>query len=517
MNLQNYPVFWKDVRILRVHLMGALVMQGILAALPFLLNLLQEDLFPSSAQDYVFPKIQIAITALIALAAAAQWYAEERVGRNELFLKRLAASKQRVWTEKLAAGVAVILAAILIQCVWIVIANQTGAGYWPDTSWPAIVKYLTLPTFFAYLVGLPLSLVMRRGFEVILCGMGIVFGAVILWSLADQNQSRVIVSLLAINGVLALAIAHGFMPKQRSFFDLFRISKITVLLKKEAAERRIVTNIAVALIVLWLARLLFGFEVGFQSQKRIVTSIGDVMWESWAVAGLWTAAFLCAAALGVTCYSENERSMTRCMLFHHPASRHYVFAAKVGYGLFWLLLLAVTYCSIEFLHGERIRWPWFFNEGLRERLFSADLLVAHFILIFACGVMLSRMASSAWFGLLAGLGFALFIYISIVILIYFEILPRSVYLNAWDKNNIKILDMNLRIGNVYLFSNALWYAAIGCIFAAWSVVTDRTFEAGGGWAKALYIGRLTALIVLWSPILALTGWRDLFYLLTHWD
>ena len=40
-----------------------------------------------------FPKLQIAITAVIALAAAIQWSAEERLGNHDLFLGRLAASK----------------------------------------------------------------------------------------------------------------------------------------------------------------------------------------------------------------------------------------------------------------------------------------------------------------------------------------------------------------------------------------------------------------------------------------
>src|SRR5690606_16589914 len=114
----KYPLYKKDFMILLKMTLAALALQIVLMyIIPELNKAGQEFWRPYILRQLTvfIPKLQIAINVLIALTASVYWLAEERAGQHILFLKRLSASRHRIWGEKLFAGVSIITLSILIQ------------------------------------------------------------------------------------------------------------------------------------------------------------------------------------------------------------------------------------------------------------------------------------------------------------------------------------------------------------------------------------------------------------------
>ncbi|HQO36069.1 MAG TPA: hypothetical protein PLG59_15505, partial [bacterium] len=190
MTLDAYPVYRKDLRVLSKQAVAALLLQPVLLILISILlkarhildysAIFRHALSASFVRDF-FPKIQIAITALIALAAAAQWSAEERTGQHDRFLRRLAVSRTRVWGEKAAAGLTIVLGVIVIQYLCQSIALMFGYEIWYLDD--PVGLYISVIGITSYLVGLLLSCLFKQTLHVVLVGLVIEFSG--LWLCAS--------------------------------------------------------------------------------------------------------------------------------------------------------------------------------------------------------------------------------------------------------------------------------------------------------------------------------------------
>ncbi|MFH1739826.1 MAG: hypothetical protein ABIH23_12515, partial [bacterium] len=202
-----YPVFRKDLRLLGKQMIGALAVQILLMIGAIILittkNKYVTDLLPMGVDPLqILAKIQIAVSAVVAVVAAAYWWAEERSERNDWFLRQFPITRSRLFGEKTAAGLTVLLILVAFQWLFHLIFLSSGYEIWDRSE--SIGLYICIVTLAGYLIGLPLSRFLKQSITVVLLGLGIEFLA--MWLLFQAKQGHLELSWQAFSVTLIIVV-----------------------------------------------------------------------------------------------------------------------------------------------------------------------------------------------------------------------------------------------------------------------------------------------------------------------
>jgi len=514
MTLDAYPVYRKDLRVLSKQAVAALLLQPVLLILiPILLNarmlafdyaaVLRYALSASLVRD-LFPKIQIGITAIIALVAAAQWSAEERTGQHDRFLRRLAVSRTRVWGEKAAAGLTIVLGVIVIQYLCQSIALMFGYEIWYLDD--PVGLYISVIGITSYLVGLLLSCLFKQTLHVVLVGLVIELSA--LWLRASIGQHAVSIRwpVFLIVFVLVAVPAISMLPGSRNrVFTLFagairskreNRSKIRAIVDKQFRE-----NLLMYVIALVLAAC--GFFMAHD---------GSLTVEGYQII-LVMAMLLHLAVLGVCVYNADDKDAVRCMLYHHPISRSTLFWTKFLTGLIPALILAFS--ILVLVEGTRILQI--------KHLPGMIVFTSACLLPYLCGLLATCAFRNSLYAALAA------ILLTGRLVSFLDTLLLS-YEHAYNVDSGgHFLDRKSYLDFLYQFASSNWplylfrfnapsfLLMLGLVLAAWVAVRDRTVFAEGTFYRLMYMTRLLLFVIAVTLILTKVGWLDLFYLITSID
>ncbi len=281
MTINQFAIFRKDFKIIGQHTLAALGFQFFLIALMSTITRFSTDQFLPSFQnmsmDQWFPKLQIAITSLVALVAAAYWSVEERAEGNDIFLKRLPVSRPQLWCEKTVAGLSIIVFLIAIQyAINIIIYNLFGIMIW---HWDdPVFSLLCTHAFLAYPVGLFLSCFIRQSIGVIVGGIVILLA--LLWGAAIPT-----LIILGLAGFVYFIYSYRYQLERVSEFD----RRFWVLLVMQLREMGWFIILSIPLI---LATVFFAVHFDQSPVFRF---------------SLCTAAVLFSMAIGVSTYHSSEQ------------------------------------------------------------------------------------------------------------------------------------------------------------------------------------------------------------------
>lgn len=373
MSASRIPVFWKDVRSLLKPLAAFLVLQAVFSVGFLLLFWYWERSWPPfSALAEVTVLGGFALGQLFGLVAAGYVFAEEGTAGTDVFLSRLPASRLRITTEKVAAGLAVLALLWLIQAAFHVVTLPFGGLWSREPSLVGIIEemmsWVTSPAtvgltllgycFGSYLVGVLISLITHQVVLIVVAGyaiesiiygfamMGVDQGLFNSWDMAWVN--------LLFYTPLVLLPLFVAMPGSR-----FRIPGAASLLSPGGAPiggliwKSITENSA--LQMLSLAFLLAAFLVPQGADATLVTG----------------GALLLLVALGTAAYSPVEKKGLDCVLYQHPVPRRQLFWAKLGAAILPILAVSV---------GTLVFW---------NRLAPTDfgMVVAYSAFAYSCAVL----------------------------------------------------------------------------------------------------------------------------------
>ncbi|HOE11156.1 MAG TPA: hypothetical protein PLQ35_12515 [bacterium] len=513
MTLDAYPVYRKDLRVLAKQAVAALLLQLILMIIvPVLISIpsVYNSLFDivrhfkpweMGLRDW-FPKVQIAISAVIALAAAAQWSVEERAGQHDRFLRRLAASRKRIWGEKAAAGLTIVLGVVVLQHLWQAIALTFGCELWDPQEYVGLYIFIVATT--AYLVGLPLSCIFNQAMGVVLVGLGIEFSGLWLRMSLGRHWASIRWPIVLIVLLLIVVPAISVLPTSRNrvstlLAGLIRSkrenrSKIQAIVDKQVRENILLYGIALVLAVC-------GFVMIPDSPLSGGYEIILVM-----------AMILHSAVLGVCVYNADDKDAVRCVLYHHPISRSTLFWTKFLTSLVPALLLSISISAM-------IRGP----RPLGADIVAAIISVTACLLPFFCGLLTTYAFRNPFYAALGAalvtIGAGLFVTQLIFPAQFSFDGPTKLISEYISSRPVARVHMGPRSPDFSLFRFAypLFLLVFGLVLAAWVAVRDRTVFAEGTFYRLVYMTRLLLFVIAVTLILTRVGWLDLFYLITSID
>jgi len=508
MTLDMYPVYRKDLRVLAKQAVAALLLQLILMiVVPVLIstpsihntffNLLRHfKPWEMGLRDW-FPKVQIAISAVIALAAAAQWSLEERAGQHDWFLRRLAASRKRIWGEKAAAGLTIVLGVVVLQHLWQAIALTFGYELWDPQEYVGLYIFIVATT--AYLVGLPLSCIFNQAIGVVLVGLGIEFSGLWLRMSLGRHWASIRWPIVLIVFLLIVVPAISVLPTSRNrvstlLAGLIRSkrenrSKIQAIVDKQVRENILLYGIALVLAVC-------GFVMIPDSPLSGGYEIVLVM-----------AMILHSAVLGVCVHNSDDKDGVRCVLYHHPISRSTLFWTKFLTSLVPALVLAFSITLM--VHGSRV-----FRV---ENTAGIVLFTLGCLFPFLCGLLTTYAFRNPFYTALVStiVTFGLVAFLRRLIF-YFDIsvsFPGD-YIDLAYTPFARKTDTAV---SLFWFASPLFLLMLGLVLAAWVAARDRTVFAERPFYRQVYMVRLLLFVMAVTLILTRVGWLDLFYLITSID
>lgn len=497
MTLSDYPVFRKDFTQLGRHLVGALAVQGLLmAAVPAVTRMVPNlpglRLALALPLNQWFPKIQIVVCAVVALVAAAYWSAEERGDGNHWFLRRLAASRARVWGEKAAAGLIVIVGILLCQWLWYAFARMCGVEIWDPEE--GIGLYLLGITLTSYLVGLPLSCLLSQSIGVVALGLGIEITGIWFYTLWRLPRAPGAGTALLVMLTLAIPIAAGFSlgrPRAGRWIARRRPSRsgALALIFKQVHEN--------ALIYI-IASLLAGVGIAF------------AVWEPSLPmrVALIVAVTLHSVVLGISTYGQSEKEGVRCVLYHHPIPRSTIYWAKFLPGFLAAILLACILAVMIPKPGE----PFFAHAGTNVWPFRA-LVVLVSLLPYCYGVLVTHAFVRPLYAVMATLPAVVVSLVPIAYIVAMRLM-HLLFITLAPMTRQDAAPSSLLTS---AFSWPVFLIVAGLSLAGWRAATDRTLLTATSVFRQVYVVRLLLFVLSMAVIVATTGWRDLFFLLTNID
>jgi ABC-type transport system involved in multi-copper enzyme maturation permease subunit len=480
--LNAYPVFRKDFRLLFKFMVGALAMQALVMVVA---QLRPDQLLGGMRPQDWFPKMQIGVSAVMALVAAGYFLAEEREGKHDQFLYRLAASRKRIFTEKFVAGLAVVLLTLHLQFAWGLIGGRLiGNDVWAPLDTPEIVKVLIATTLAAYFISLPLSIFFRSTVGLIFTGICILSAAVILihfpWDRYQLSPGswRFFSRVAPIVLPLLVLILIGIARKTKTVAAASGGNTGLSLFHKQTRENLIIY----AAIGLGLFAAL-GFTLAVPKMSRgdcnaVIVMIG----------------FL-SVLLGVSTYSRREKDGVSCILYHHPLSLSRLFWLKFSHGLVGAVLLDVALLMFVLRTFDISKEP--------PLAFSAFVLLCGLI-PYCCGVLFTMGVRSSLYAMLAAL-------------LSLPLIALQLFLLNFASANVPAVILDEPAG---LHPPLPWsplFIVVGLVLGAWRTGTDRKAITERPTEKMSYVLRLYLFVVMAGFIVHKTGWRDLFYLITGID
>lgn len=547
--LREYPVYRKDLLLLGKALLGILALQVFLILAFQLFSLfLEGKVIPWHQTANALGSMQLIFNPLFALAAAGYCSAEEKAQGTDLFLNRLPVPRKRVYREKLAAGFTSLVALFICQWLLHLIASVFGAPIWASGQGVGFV--ILALTLGSYLIGLPISLLVKQTLTVILLGAGVeLLGFVTFVSLARGMNYRTS-SLLWLVIIFCIPVLIGlFSERLRSggWLSHARMAptRFGTLLWKSMRENLILYLLTTPVIFLCIMPTPSDWLLG-------LAIVGGVL----------------LAVLGINTYSPLEKEGTLCMLYHHPLPRRNIFLAKIAPNLLCALVLTTALALAiqqSAVHHFRLGTPTLAVSGWRiptdlVTLVSGLVLGAGLILaavfrrpqyilvtvtltvlailgctiarpdaqaynylpftplllcglsIYICGVLMSLAFKRPIYALLTALGATGFTYGVVLYLI----VPASRLhdfirnANAWPKEAF-----NDTLGALLFWPMLVLF--VGLLASAWRTATDRAALTGTEYIRPLYGIRLFCFVLAVTVILTTTGWGDLVYLLTNID
>ncbi len=515
MTLDMYPVYRKDLRLLSKQAVTALLLQPVLMILiPIVLNarmlafdyasVFRYALSASVIRDF-FPKIQIAITALIALAAAAQWSAEERAGQHDRFLRRLAASRTRVWGEKTAAGLTIVLGVILVQYLCQSIALMFGLEIWYLDD--PVGLYILVIGITSYLVGLPLSCLFKQTLQVVLVGLVIEFSGLWLYaSIGQHSIASIRWAVFILIAVLIVAPAISMLPGSRSGISPLPAGIISSKRENRSKIRAIVDKQLRENLFMYIIALILSVCGFFLANDEPLT------FETYRIIFL-AVMFIHLAVLGVCVYNADDKDAARCVLYHHPISRSTLFWTKFLTGLIPALILAFSITVL--VNGLRV---------LHFRhLPAVTISAAACLLPYLCGLFATCVFRNSLYAALAAIILTPRIGAFLEDLLFsFE---HAYNVDSGSHSFQRISDVPFLIStgmqfpgfSLFRFCTPWFLLMLGLVLAAWIAMRDRTLFAEGTFYRFVYMTRLLLFVIAVTLILTRVGWLDLFYLITSID
>ncbi len=441
-----------------------------------------------------FPSLQITVCAILPLCAAAQWSAEERNGGNLIFLRRLAASKTRIWGEKTAAGVTALILLLIVQSVWFfTLLKSNLIVVDPEENF---IRFYVLIALASYIVGLPYSLVMTQTIGVILLGIFTEFVVLCLYAVGSDElrmptwQTWSILAIFVVPCAAAVASELSgfrigiFAPAQRN-------SKIIPLVFKEIRDNAVLYMFAFAL------GLFAFFDLPIPALCVLIASI-----------------LILSATIGASIYSQQDKDPRRCILYFHPIPRSLIYCVKFVVGFLMasflsvmMLIVIVKYSSAA---GHKSLIEVLEPSGHDGFVSSCFFFFAIGLIPYFCGVLLSQAFQRSLYAALAALPVALFTYLIILYLGAMGLITlgaaRMFQMRDWEPITI-----------VSLFPWPLILILVGYGLSALRASTDTSVLTGTTWERQRYILRLGLFVVAAVFFICTTGWGDLLYLITGID
>jgi len=494
MSASSIPVFWKDVRSLLKPLTAFLMLQavygtGVLVAARFL----DGDWLPFTAVGEVTVLTAIAFSQIFGLVAAGYVFAEEDTAGTHVFLHRLATSRARIITEKLAAGVAVLLLMILIQSSLHVIALPFG-GLWgvesplgildEAMSWitsPAVVAVtLLVACFGSYAIGVLVSLITRQtlvivvvsyAIETVIYGFGMMAvddRLFVTWDVAWMNFA-VYAPLLLLPLLIAAPGSRFRIPGAASLLAPGR-TPISGLLWKSITENS-------ALQVLSLTFLVASIVTPLEPDATLVSA----------------GALLLLLALGTASYSSVEKQGLDCVLYQHPVPRGQLFLAKTGAAA--LPVLAVAAGVLLFLEGQRTLW---FGATLAESAFA-----------YTCAVLMTLTFESAVIALLAAASVTVTtLLLPLGLLSFFSRVADINFVSGGAEARLRASVPGADPVLIFFgFAVPTTLLAIGCLWAARRMATDPAVLTGSPPFRLKWFASHYAIVVAVAFLVTLVWWR----------
>ncbi len=514
-------IYKKDCKLLLKMTIGALAIQGfIMGFIPLCQVLLSEsfdrnliDIKTMPLSDW-FPKVQAAISAVIALVAAAYWSAEERAGKHDQFLHRLPVSSFHYWTEKTAAGVTIILLTLVCQVLWFYGVAAFDVKLWIHDD--LVPLNLILISTIAYLVGLPLSRLFTQSIVIVISGF-IILGLLFLFGIYQTIFAfckdfswdgfstplltyKIYYTVLAFFIVFAVLI-YSFSNRKKINNQLKQPSSgFSVLFQYQMKRYRWFFTIAICLLVI----------PGF----FLLTSPQDIMssFKAFLTAIITPFVLILSGIVGIYTYSNQEKDGINHMLYHVPVPRLHLYWSKFLAGLVVasILSLAFTLTAAAYIHSINFCTsgnPRDFFCLLRFDIFSLlPNLFLFGLLPYVCGALFTHAIRNTFYAFLETIPIWM-ITLAVVFYLQYAMIKYVGFAGQF------IVDFR---GD--LLPLVPWVLILMLIALAWGgykAAADRTLLAGHTGARQLGVIRLFFFALAVVVILIKTGWRDLFYLLTN--
>ncbi len=489
MNIQSFAIFQKDFKQLSRHAALALMVQAFIMALfPILKNQIGfVSLFDEWSLSNWFFKVQITITALIALIAAAYFMAEERSGNNVILLTRLPVSWTRIFSEKIAAGLSIVIVVCLVQALWFLVTLLFGVTLWESEN--KIFAYILSYSIFAYGVGVIISSKVKQTITVLLCGIVIVFiSMMVAHHYAFQTKIGVyyFYPLFLLVFTIPFGASMGILKLRHSLNSTIRF-KTEQLLWLQIKQN-------------WTSLILGVFFIivsvfGFATNSDLIVSLSLV------------GSVLLSIYIGISTYKNNEKHGQQNVLFYQPISLSEIFWAKWLSGL--VLALVPALCIMFVIFGIN---TFEFNNAHSNR--DREKLIIFFCLpliglgLFACAALFTHAIRNTLYAFLECI--PAFLSVSLVYC-YLQFGTSHITDIATSITKRKHIDMLDIIPGIPWIILALF---IGIILTTWRTATDHSVLTGSTMYRQLYVGRIFLFMLSVIVIIFNTGWLDLIYLLT---
>jgi ABC-type transport system involved in multi-copper enzyme maturation permease subunit len=492
--LYDYPVFRKDFRRLLRFMVAALLLQGVLLVLAKSGPLSRAIPLTRDAWFW-FPRLQVVVSMLIALVASAHLLAEERENGTDRFLSGLAVSRKRMFQEKIAAGLSIVLLTLLVQFAWgLLIGLAAGVDLWFPRDITQIVVTMTTTSVLAYVIGLPLSMYFRRSIYVILTGMipslAVTWMIQVPWSRQAPETAYFLFTLVALGIPIAAPVLGGTFVGRRFPRISGRHGPTLALLAKQTREKAVIYLVLAPVIVFaFLAKEAF-----------------------FILAGL--AFLLFAVVFGVATYTREEKTAGSSVLYHHPASRSRVFWTKFLHGLLPLLIPLLMLAALGIALRE---WGLIPHSG-EYYVAQVGSFVLWVVIAYCCGALFTHACASPIYGTLGGI---VGLILAAVLFVYIRILPGTRALEIIQFGAQYVPSTGLfpagDFPSLSVFLLPLFLVAAGLALSAWRASTDRMLQSGSSFFRFTSVLRLFLFTFAVVIVLTRVGWRDLFYLITHID
>ena len=425
------------------------------------------------------------MTALLALIAAAYWSAEERAGRTDWLLRRLAASRTRVWAEKAAAGITIVLGIVLCQWLWFTYL------IWDATQTEPIGQYLSAVAISSYLIGLPLSCLISQTIGVVLVGLAVELTGMWIrsfWLAHRVSQAHTVVWVALIVTVpIVAALFVGRAARAGRWAPQARAgqSGVRALILKQVRE-----NLIIYIVPFVLAGLAIAIGLSQLTPPPALST------------AVILAAALASIVLGISTYSQSEKEGLHCVLYHHPVPRSTIYWAKFLTGLIAALVLACPLAVVVHqLPAKLVRELSWFTQPVLAAVFI-------FVLIpYCCGVLVTHMFKRPLYAVLGAIAVLSVVVGVIQYLISYA--PPILYLYPQGSRLSESIEP--------IFPWPAVFVLVGLALAGWRVATDRAVLTGTTFFRQVYSVRLLLFVLAMAVILSRTGWWDPFYLITNID